>query len=146
MKESIVSISWFWLTVQAVNFLVFMVLINKFLFRPLLELLEEREGELAKHYSEIESLKEKAELLLKEVESVLAEARAKAKKMIDEAVKEAKEEREKILSEANQRAAAKVEKAKQEIWSAFEVEKAKLEKEAEQIAEEIVKKILGKAA
>jgi len=146
MKESIVSISWLWLSVQAINFLVFMFLINKFLFQPLLRLMEEREKELEVHYSEIESLKAKAQSLLEEVEKLLAEARAKAKEIIDEAVREAKKEKDRILSEAHQEAAAKIESAKQEIWSAFEVEKAKLEKEAEQIAEEIVRKILGKAA
>ncbi|WP_456342997.1 ATP synthase F0 subunit B [Thermovibrio sp.] len=145
MAGSIVSIDWT-LAVQTVNFLIFMVLINKFLFKPLLELMEERERELGTVYSEVEALKEKANSLLAQVEELLSRAKEEAKAKIDEAVREAREEREKIIAEAQELAARKVERAKEEIWKSFEEEKAKLEKEAEKIAEEIVKKILGKAA
>ncbi|WP_457680304.1 ATP synthase F0 subunit B [Thermovibrio sp.] len=145
MAGSIVSIDWT-LIVQAVNFLIFMVLINKFLFKPLLELMEERERELGKTYSEIEALKEKADSLLSQLEELIARAKEEAKAKVDQAVKEAREERERIIAKAQEEAARKVEKAKEEIWSSFEQEKVKLEKEAERIAEEIVKKILGKAA
>ncbi|RUM44422.1 MAG: ATPase [Desulfurobacterium sp.] len=134
------------LVVQAVNFLIFMVLLNKFLFQPLLSLMEEREKELEAQYSEIEALRSKAEGLLKEVDKVLDEAKAKAKALIDEAVKEARAEREEILRRAHEEAAAKLGSAKREIWNSFEAEKAKLEAEAERMAEEIVKKILGKVA
>ena len=145
MEGSIVAIDWT-LIVQAVNFLVFMVLINKFLFQPLLNLMEEREKELGVHHSEVEALKRKAEEFLKEVEELLDEARAKAKLIIDGAVKEAKVERDRILKAAHEEASARIEEAKKEIWNTFEAEKAKLESEAEKIAEEIVRKILGKKA
>ncbi len=145
MTEGIVSIDWT-LAVQAVNFLVFMYLINKFLFQPLLSLMEEREAELRGIYSESEALKEKANSILKEVEELLNRAKEEAKAKIDSAVKEAREERERIISEAQKLASQKVEKAKEEIWKSFEEEKGKLEREAEKIAQEIVKKILGKAA
>ncbi|MEO2082750.1 MAG: F0F1 ATP synthase subunit B [Desulfurobacteriaceae bacterium] len=145
MAGSIVSIDWT-LAVQAVNFLIFMVLINKFLFQPLLNLMEERESEIASHYSEVEALRAKADKLLQEVEQVLQGAKEEAKKLIDTAVKEAREERERLLKEAQEEAAARVERAKEEIWKAFEAEKEKVIEEAEKIAEEIVKKILGKAA
>ncbi len=145
MEGSIVAIDWT-LIVQAVNFLIFMVLINKFLFQPLLGLMEEREKELGAVYSEAEALKLKAEEMLKEVEELLSRAREEAKKVIDAAVKEAREERERIIAQAQEEAAVKVEKAKEEIWQAFESEKAKLEAEAEKLAEEIVRKILGKVA
>ena len=145
MEGSIVAIDWT-LIVQAVNFLIFMVLINKFLFQPLLRLMEEREKELDGIYNEAEALKVKAEQLLKEVEETLAKAKEEAKKIIDAAVKEAREEKERIISQAQEEASVKVEKAKEEIWQAFESEKAKLEAEAEKLAEEIIRKILGKVA
>jgi F-type H+-transporting ATPase subunit b len=145
MAESIVAIDWT-LIVQAVNFLIFMVLINKFLFRPLLKLMEEREGELSGIYSEAEALKKKAESILKEVDEVLEKAKEEAKKLIDSAVKEARQEREKIISMAQEEATAKIESAKKEIWESFEREKEKIEAEADKIAEEIVKKIIGRVA
>ncbi len=145
MAENIVALDGT-LIVQAVNFLVFLVLINKFLFKPLLELLEEREREIGSVYSEAEALKVKAEELLKEVDEILSKAKEEAKRLIDSAVREAREEKEKIISRAQEEALAKIESAKREIWESFEREKEKLEKEAERIADEIIKKILGKAA
>jgi F-type H+-transporting ATPase subunit b len=145
MAGSIVAIDWT-LGVQAVNFLVFMFLINKFLFKPLLELMEERERELGGIYSEVEALKEKASSLLREVDEIISKAKEEAKGKIDLAVKEAREEREKLIAKAQEEAAKRVERAKEEIWKSFEEEKEKLEREAEKLAQEIVKKILGKAA
>jgi F-type H+-transporting ATPase subunit b len=145
MEGSIVAIDGT-LIVQAVNFLVFMVLINRFLFQPLLDLMEEREKELGVHHSEVEALKQKAEEFLKEVEELLNEARAKSKSIIDEAVREAKVERDRILKAAHEEASVRIEEAKKRIWSTFEEEKAKLGSEAEKIAEEIVRKILSKKA
>jgi F-type H+-transporting ATPase subunit b len=96
MAGSIVAVDWT-LGVQAVNFLIFMVLIDRFLFKPLLGLMDEREKELESHYLEIEELKKKAGALLEEVDRTLDQARARAKMLVDDAVKSARFERERIL-------------------------------------------------
>jgi len=145
MAGSIVAVDWT-LGVQAVNFLIFMVLIDRFLFKPLLGLMDEREKELESHYLEIEELKKKAGALLEEVDRTLDQARARAKMLVDDAVKSARFERERILKEAQKKAVARLETARREIWDAFEREKKRLEVEAEKIAEEIVRKILGRVA
>jgi len=145
MAGSIVAVDWT-LGVQAVNFLIFMVLIDRFLFKPLLGLMDEREKELESHYLEIEELKKKAGALLEEVDRTLDQARARAKMLVDDAVKSARTERERILEEAQKKAVARLETARREIWDAFEREKKRLEVEVEKIAEEIVRKILGRVA
>lgn len=145
MAESIVSLDGS-LIVQAVNFLVFLILINKFLFKPLLELLEEREKEIGGIHSEAEALRLKAQEMLKEVDELLAKAKEDAKKLVESAVSEARKEKERIIAQANEEALARIESAKQEIWESFSKEKVKLEKEAEKIADEIIKKILKKVA
>jgi len=145
MAGSIVAVDWT-LGVQAVNFLIFMVLIDRFLFKPLLGLMDEREKELESHYLEIEELKKKAGALLEEVDRTLDQARARAKMLVVDAVKSARFERERILEEAQKKAVARLETARREIWDAFEREKKRLEVEAEKIAEEIVRKILGRVA
>jgi F-type H+-transporting ATPase subunit b len=145
MAGSIVAVDWT-LGVQAVNFLIFMVLIDRFLFKPLLGLMDEREKELESHYLEIEELKKKAGALLEEVDRTLDQARARAKMLVDDAVKSARFERERILEEAQKKAVARLETARREIWDAFEREKKRLEVEVEKIAEEIVRKILGRVA
>jgi len=145
MAESIVAIDGT-LIIQAINFLIFLILINKFLFQPLLELLENREKEIGNIHSEAEALKLKAQQLLKEVDEILVKAKEEAKNLVEAAVSEARREREKIISRAQEEAIAKIESAKQEIWDSFSREKKKLEKEAEKIADEIVKKIFEKVA
>ena len=145
MAGSIVAVDWT-LGVQAVNFLIFMVLIDRFLFKPLLGLMDEREKELESHYLEIEELKKKAGAMLEEVDRTLDQARARAKMLVVDAVKSARTERERILEEAQKKAVARLETARREIWDAFEREKKRLEVEVEKIAEEIVRKILGRVA
>jgi len=145
MEGSIIAIDWT-LIVQAVNFLIFMVLIDKFLFKPLLSLTEKREAELNDHYRETEKIKRKAEKLLKEYEEILNEARSKSKAIIAEAVNEAKSVREELIRSAQEEAKKRIESAKAEIWGTFEKEKEKIEAEIGKIADAIVEKILGKAA
>ncbi len=145
MAENIISIDWT-LIIQIINFLAFFILADRFLFKPVLRLMDERNNELNVHTAEADSIRSKANGLLEEFEKALAEAKAKSKEILSQALLEAEAERQKILEEANMDAAAKVEKAKAEIWKSFELEKAKLEKESDKIADEIVRKLLSKAA
>jgi F-type H+-transporting ATPase subunit b len=145
MEGSIVAIDWT-LIVQALNFLIFMILIDKFLFKPLLSLTEEREAELNGYYRETEKIRTKANKLLEEYERILNDAKNKSKQIISSAINEAKAVKEELIKSAQEEAKSKIESAKDEIWTTFEKEKEKIESEIEKIADVIVEKILGKAA
>ncbi|WP_457567778.1 ATP synthase F0 subunit B [Desulfurobacterium sp.] len=145
MEGNIVSLN-ATVIVQMINFLVFMVIMDKVLFKPMITHLAKREEELNVLRIEAEELRKSAEKFLQEYQAVMAEAKEKAKEILNAALKEAKEEREKIISQAQQEMQAKVEKAKAEIWASFEQEKEKLAERVDEIASEIVEKLLKKAA
>ncbi|WP_457569778.1 ATP synthase F0 subunit B [Desulfurobacterium sp.] len=145
MEGNIVSLN-ATVIVQMINFLVFMVIMDKVLFKPMITHLAKREEELNVLKIEAEELRKSAEKFLQEYQAVIAEAKEKAKELLNAALREAKEERERIISQAQEEMQAKVEKAKAEIWASFEQEKEKLAERVDEIANEIVEKLLKKAA
>jgi F-type H+-transporting ATPase subunit b len=144
MEGGVVSVNG-WLFVQVVNFLVFTFLINKFLFKPLLQLMEEREKELDRITSEARQIREKADELLAEASALLNAARGRAKIIVEEAVKEARREREKIIKDAMRQAEIKVQKTREELKKVVEAEKKKIAENIEVISKAIVDKILRAA-
>ncbi|WP_456397185.1 ATP synthase F0 subunit B [Desulfurobacterium sp.] len=145
MEGNIVSLN-ATIIVQMINFLIFMVIMDKVLFKPMITHLAKREEELKVLKLEAEELRKNAEKFLQEYQAIIAEAKEKAKELLNAALREAKEEREKIISQAQEEMQAKVEKAKAEIWASFEQEKEKLAERVDEIANEIVEKLLKKAA
>ncbi|WP_022846987.1 MULTISPECIES: ATP synthase F0 subunit B [unclassified Desulfurobacterium] len=145
MEGNIVSLN-ATVIIQMINFLVFMVIMDKVLFKPMITHLAKRDEELNVLKIEAEELRKNAEKFLQEYQAVIAEAREKAKEILNAALKEAKEEKEKIIAKAQEEMQAKVEKAKAEIWASFEQEKEKLAERVDEIASEIVEKLLKKAA
>ena len=144
MEGGVVSVNG-WLFVQVVNFLVFTFLINKFLFKPILQLMEEREKELDRITSEARQIREKADELLAEASALLNAARGRAKIIVEEAVKEARREREKIIKDAMRQAEIKVQKTREELKKVVEAEKKKIAENIEVISKAIVDKILRAA-
>ncbi len=144
MEGNIFSFNWT-ILLQMVNFIIFMFVMDKILFKPLLKVMSERDTEIQSFLAEAKALKEKAEEFLKEYERIISEAKTRAKEIISQAVAEAKAEREKELAKAQEEAKKRVEKAKQEIWATVEQEKKKIEAKVEELAQEIVEK-LTKAA
>jgi len=145
MEGNIVSLNGT-IVIQMVNFLVFMVIMDKVLFKPMIAHLAKREEELKVLGVEAEELRKSAEKFLQEYEAVIAEARKKSKELVESALREAKEERERIIAQAQEEMQQRIGKAKTEIRSSFEEEKSKLEGRVEEIAREIVEKLLKEAA
>ncbi|WP_297446822.1 ATP synthase F0 subunit B [Desulfurobacterium sp.] len=145
MEGNIVSLN-ATVIIQMINFLVFMVIMDKVLFKPMITHLAKRDEELNVLKIEAEELRKNAEKFLQEYQAVIAEAKGKAKEILNAALKEAKEEKEKIIAKAQEEMQARVEKAKAEIWASFEKEKEKLAERVDEIANEIVEKLLKKAA
>ncbi|SNR71120.1 ATP synthase F0 subunit B [Desulfurobacterium atlanticum] len=145
MEGNIVSLNGT-VIIQMVNFLVFMVVMDKVLFKPMITHLAKREEELKLLSIEAEELRKAAEKFLQEYEAIIAEAKRKAKELLDAALREAKEEKDKIIAQAQEEMQQRIEKARAEIWASFEEEKAKLEERVDEIANEIVEKLLKKAA
>lgn len=110
------------LAFQVVNFLLLLYLLNRFLFKRVLNLLDERQARISKGLEEADAAVRDRELARAEREAAVEEARKEAQAMIARATKIAEDSRVEIVAAARSEAEKAVAKARDEI--AAEKEKA----------------------
>ena len=99
------QINWFTVIAQIINFLILVWLLKRFLYKPVLKAIDERENKIASELKdakakETEAKKEQAEFLKKN-----EKFDQQKKKLMDNAIAETNEEREKLLEDARNEAA-----------------------------------------
>ena len=99
------KINWFTVIAQIINFFVLVWLLRRFLYKPVLKAIDERENKIASELKdakakETEAKKEQAEFLKKN-----EKFDQQKKKLMDNVIAETNEEREKLLEEARNEAA-----------------------------------------
>jgi len=112
------------LTLQIIAFAILFWLLRRFLFRPVLGIMQQREKEIAEALDAGERAKAELARIDQEKAQVLAEAREEGREQVRRAVREGEQARERILAEAREDAHALRERAQQAI--ALEREEAKL--------------------
>jgi F-type H+-transporting ATPase subunit b len=100
---------------QIVNFLLLLYLLNRFLFRRVLQTLDERSGKIRQGLEDAETARRDRELAREEREAALSEARKEAADMLARANKIADDTRREILDEARTEAERVSAKAREEI-------------------------------
>src|SRR5919106_7099600 len=100
---------------QVINFLLLLYLLNRFLFKRVFALLDERQSKIAKGLEDAEAAARDRELARAEREAALDEARKEAQAMIARATKIAEDSRTEIVAEARTQAEKVTERARQEI-------------------------------
>jgi F-type H+-transporting ATPase subunit b len=103
------------LAFQVFNFLLLLYLLNRFLFKPVLKLLDEREARIKKGLEDAEAAARDRELASAEREAALDEARKEAQAMVARANKIAEDSRAEILAEAKDQAEKISARAREEI-------------------------------
>lgn len=88
------------LAAQIVNFTILLVLLQKFLYKPILKVLDERKTKIAKSLKDAQEIEKRLEQSNIEQEKLLDKARVEAGTMIKEAKEEAKALSEKTVAEA----------------------------------------------
>jgi F-type H+-transporting ATPase subunit b len=103
------------LMAQIVNFLILLFLLKKFLFGPILKVLDDRKKKVAESLANAEKIQLELEKTLEERDKKLQLAAKESKKIIDEAFENANQ----IVDDAHQKARVDIEKmiikAKEEI-------------------------------
>jgi F-type H+-transporting ATPase subunit b len=100
---------------QVINFLLLLYLLNRFLFKRVLALLDERQTKISKGLEDAEAAARDRELARAEREAALDEARKEAQAMIARATKIADDSRAEILAEAKSQAEKVTQRATEEI-------------------------------
>lgn len=100
---------------QIVNFLLLLYLANRFAFKPVLRILDERAARIRKGLEDAEAAARDRELAVQEREAAITEARTEAQALLARANKIAEDTRGEILAEAKSEAQKLVERAHEEI-------------------------------
>ncbi|MBN1460698.1 MAG: F0F1 ATP synthase subunit B [Armatimonadetes bacterium] len=114
-EGSLLSLDPIVLLLQIIAFVVLFLLLRKYLFRPVLGVMADREKEIAEGLEAGERARGELERIDQERERMLAEAREEGRQQVRAAVQEGNEARDRIVEEAREEAHAIRERAKQAV-------------------------------
>jgi F-type H+-transporting ATPase subunit b len=117
------------LAFQVINFLLLLYLLNRFLFKRVFALVDERQQRIRKGLEDAEAAARDRELARTEREAAVAEARKEAQELIARGTKIADDTKREIVAEAKAEAEKIAERAREEI--AAETERAMAELRAQ---------------
>lgn len=126
------------------NFLILFWLLKKFLYKPVLNMLEARENEIAENLTSADIARTEAESMRSEYESNLRDAQAKANDIIQQAAQLGESTRNEIVMQAKSEAQMVAEKAKLEIEREKEKALQDLRGEVANLAVDVAEKVVGR--
>ena len=113
--QDLVTIDPWTLIAQLLNLFIQVMLIKKFLFKPVKEVLAKRKAAADAEIADATKAKEEAESLKSEYEENMKQARDKANDILNTAQKSATQQSEEIIREANAQAVSIKSKAERDI-------------------------------
>ena len=113
--QDFISITPWTLIFQICNLLILAALLKKFLFKPVMAVLDKRQAEIDGMYGEADKAEREAKELKGAYEKRLAEAREEADGLVQSAMRTAQTRSDEIVGEARERAVQMKNKADQEI-------------------------------
>ena len=127
----------------AIAFLVLFVVLWKFAFPPITNMLEERTNTIREALERAEATKVEAERLLEEYKQQMAEARSEAAKVIEQGRKVAESMKDEIVAKAKGEAAAIVAKAHDAMQAEKKAAIAQLQAEVADLSVAVAGKLIG---
>lgn len=126
-------------------FLLLVLVLRKFAWRPILQALEEREEKIRSSLQQSERARAEAAELLKQNEKNMARAEEEYKKIIREAKSLGDKMKEEIVGKAHQQGQRDLQHAKEEIERETEAAKQRLRSEVADLAIKAAEKILDES-
>jgi F-type H+-transporting ATPase subunit b len=129
---------------QIVLFLVLWIILNKVLFGPYLNLLDERERRTVGAQHDSTDLEHEGTRLRAQYEEKIAQAQAAGYAAKEAILQEGRQQREKLLSQTRAEAMNMLEGARREVDSQMQRERELAVAEARTVAHEMANKVLGR--
>ena len=142
--QDLVTIDPWTLIAQLLNLFIQVMLIKKFLFKPIREVLAKRKALADAEIAEATKAKEEAESLKSEYEESMKQARDKANDILNTAQKSATQQSEEIIREANAQAVSIKAKAERDIEQERRKAVNEIKDEIGDMAMEIAGKVIGR--
>ena len=133
------------LLVQLANFIVLFIVLNAILFKPIRQIMQERELGISSAFGDAKAAQERMENLLDQYNTSLAEAKQKAMSAYNALYQLGLDAQRDMISAERTKAGDLLDKARAEIATASTTARGDLKKEAERLSQDITAKLLGRA-
>ena len=134
------------IVIQVVQFLLLLFFLNRFLFRPTIHLIEEREQKITGWEQETKKCLESMHERLQSYENQIYEAKVKAQEQQELVTEELKQEEEKKLEATSEEALRIVASTREKLQEETEVLRVQLQGQAEEMSQLVTEKVLGRKA
>ncbi|HEY5975520.1 MAG TPA: ATP synthase F0 subunit B [Geobacteraceae bacterium] len=131
--------------IQLVNFLVLILVLNIFLYKPIRKVLADRQGELAAAKARAEGVDREVQEKMAQYEARLREMKSKASDERAVLVKEAQAEEAALLEKARKEAADTLATIKDKVAKEAADARALLQEKAKVLSVDICEKVLGRS-
>lgn len=134
------------IVIQVVQFLLLLFIVNRFLFRPTINLIGEREKKITGWKQETRKCRESMQTRLQSYENQILEAKAQAQEQQDLMTEELKKEEEKKLEAVSEEGLRIVASTREKLQQETEVLRGQLREQAEEMSQLVTEKVLGRKA
>ena len=142
--QQFVSIAPWTMIFTWVNLLILVLVMKKFLFKPVMKMFAERENEIGSMYEKAEEAQKSAEAMESEYTQKLSAAKEEASRIMKDATHEATLRGEQIVADAQQKASAITTKAQKEIEREKEAAVKEIKEDIASIAVQLAEKVIEK--
>ncbi len=133
------------LLIQLINFLVLLIILNFILFKPIRQIMQEREQGIGSALGDAKNAQERMQKLLDDYNVSLAEAKQKSATAYNSIYQRGIDAQREMISAERAKAGEALDRARADIASASAAARADLRKEAERLSQDITSKLLGRA-
>ena len=132
------------LIVQVIGFLIFLFVINRIMFRPLRNVMSDREIHIERVQRDIAQAQKKVESFTNQIQKQETTAKKEAFEIKDDIEAAGSQQAKEIFESVKKEIVASSQKIQQEIADRISEERQALEKESEVLALSIIEKILDR--
>lgn len=132
------------IVIQVIQFLILIYILNRILFKPISQVLTERQQKITTWEEKTRGLQETARLNLETFDNQLKEERVRARENQKQLTKELKEKEEANLRETSEKAAQIVAETQQELEKERERLRMELRHQATELSQILAEKVLGR--
>jgi len=130
---------------QLVNFIVLLIALNFILFKPIRQIMQEREQGISSALEDAKAAQNRMQSLLESYNASLAESKQKATATYNTLYQQGLDTQRDMISAERTKAGEMLDKARAEIATAANTARAELKKESDRLSQEITSKMLGRA-
>lgn len=140
----IISVNIWNILISLANLLILFLLLKKFLYKPVIGVLEKRRADIEGDYAAADEAKRAALASKTEYEQKLSHAEHEANEVRERAAEAAKRHGEKIIAEAKDRADGMISKAEEQIELDRKKAEADMKREIADVSARLAEKLIGR--